>query len=396
MPERFLWRVVIPAAAMAGGLTAAVWRGELLLSLVVAAALALGHLLPLRTNEGRLQPMSPAVAAAVVLGHAVPPLIWGAALGLPLGWALSRLRYGERTSADLLPGEAAGTAAFAAVFAGLDTLVSHEANSWLDLALVVPAAGAWYLASAGARTGWTETRRRFAGSLLWRAALGEWPVYLVLVAAGSLCGMTAHALGPWAVLLAGLPYGFVHLAFNRLASASATHRQTIRALGRVPEAGGFSIPGHAERSADVAVAIGGELKLPPGDIRRIEDATLLADIGRVVLGAPALASGGGYTASDLAQWSSAIIAEAPTLEAVAALVAESPRPYRRPGEARDPSLPPAAQVVKVATAYDYAVGGGMEPRDALEVLHRGVAFDYDPDVLAALRRVLQRRGQVGV
>ena len=116
------------------------------------------------------------------------------------------------------------------------------------------------------------------------AALREWPVYLVLVAAGSLYGLTAAALGPWAVLLAGLPYGFVHLAFDRLASASATHRQTIRALGRVPEAGGFSLPGHAERSADLAVAIGGELGLSPGDTRLVEDAALLADIGRVVLG----------------------------------------------------------------------------------------------------------------
>ena len=37
----------------------------------------------------------------------------------------------------------------------------------------------------------------------------------------------------------------------------------------------------------------------------------------------------------------------------------------------------------------------MEPGDALEVLHRGVAYDYDPEVLAALRRVLLRRGYLG-
>jgi len=38
----------------------------------------------------------------------------------------------------------------------------------------------------------------------------------------------------------------------------------------------------------------------------------------------------------------------------------------------------------------------MDPSDALEVLHRGVAYDYDPEILAALRRVLQRRGCPGV
>ena len=270
----------------------------------------------------------------------------------------------------------------------------QSGSSWAHLGILIPPTAAWYLASAAARTGWTGTRRRVSAGLLWRLSLVEWPVYLVLVAGGSLYGLTVSELGAWALLLAAMPYGFVHVSFNRLAAASATHRQTIRALGRVPEAGGFSPPGHAARSADMAVALGGEMGLSPGDARGSwrtppcwpTSAGWCWAAGRWL---PA----GDFTTSDLAHWSAAIIAEAPTLQPVAALVAESPRPYRRPGEARDPSLPLAAQVVKVATAYDYAVGGGMEPGDALEVLHGGVAYDYDPDVLAALRRVLQRRGE---
>jgi hypothetical protein len=396
VPERFFWRVVFPTALAAAGLAVALVRHEGLATVAIATALALGHLVPLRVSSGRLQPVGPAVLAASALGHLLVPAACGAALGLPIGWALARVRFGERRSADLLVGEGAGAAAFLALFCGLDLLAHRATDAWVHLAMLLPPAAGWYLASAAARTGWSESRRRVSGSLLWKTALQEWPAYLVLVAAGGLYGFTAEALGPWAVLLAALPYGFAHLAFGRLATASATHRQTIRALGRVPEAGGFSLPGHAERSADIAVAMGGELKLPPREIRRLEDAALLVDIGRVVLGAPALASGGGFTTADLAGWSATIIAEAPTMQPVATLVAESPRPYRRPGEARDASLPLAAQVVKVATAYDYAVGGGMEAGDALEVLHRGVAYDYDPEVLAALRRVLQRRGYAGV
>jgi len=396
VPERFLWRVILPVLLASLGVAMAVVRHEVGPALLVAGALVVGHAVPLHTSAGRLQPMSPAVLAAAALSHAAPAAAWGAALGLPLGWALARLRFGERQSADLLAGEAAGAAAFLAVFSGLHALATHTGTSWVHLAMVVPPTVAWYLASAAARTGWSESRRRVAGSLLWRTALREWPVYLVLMATGSLFGLTAASLGAWALLLAVMPYGFAHVAFGRLAAASATHRQTIRALGRVPEAGGFSLPGHAERSADLAVAMGGELGLSPRDIRRVEDAALLADIGRVVLGAPALAAGGGFTTADLAGWSAAIISEAPTLKPVAALVAESPRPYRRPGEARDASLPPAAQVVKVATAYDIAVGGGMGPADALEVLHGGAAYDYDPEILAALRRALRRRGCSGV
>ena len=330
MPERFLGRVVLPAALAAGGLVVAIVRGELPLSVLIAVAFALGHLLPLRTSRGRMQPMSPAVAAAAVLGHAVVPAACGAALGLPLGWLAARLRFGERSTADLLAGEAAGTAAFVGVFAGLHTVLGQLGDSWAHLAILVPPAAAWYLASSAARTGWTETRHRVSAGLLWRLSLQEWPVYLVLVAAGSLYGFTASVLGVWAFLLAGLPYGFVHLSFNRLAAASATHRQTIRALGRVPEAGGFSLPGHAARSADMAVAIGGEVKLSPRDTRLVEDAALLADIGRVVLSGATLSTGGGITTTDLAQWSAAIIAEAPTLQPVSALVAESPPPLPPP------------------------------------------------------------------
>jgi HD-GYP domain-containing protein (c-di-GMP phosphodiesterase class II) len=81
---------------------------------------------------------------------------------------------------------------------------------------------------------------------------------------------------------------------------------------------------------------------------------------------------------------------------VAAIVGQSPRPYRRPGEERDPGLPASAQVVKVAAAYDCALGRGLAPVDALEELHRGTAYDYDPEVVAALRRVLVRRGCPGI
>ncbi len=76
------------------------------------------------------------------------------------------------------------------------------------------------------------------------------------------------------------------------------------------------------------------------------------------------------SAREVAEWSSAIVGEAPALRPVAAIVGQSPRPYRRPGEERDPGLPASAQVVKVAVAYDGALGRGeegVEARDALGV-----------------------------
>ena len=69
----------------------------------------------------------------------------------------------------------------------------------------------------------------------------------------------------------------------------------------------------------------------------------------------------------------------------------------RPRKERDPGLPRGAQVVRAAAAYDHAVvSAGLSPIDALEVLHRGAAYDHDPEIVAGLRRVLQRRGVAGV
>jgi hypothetical protein len=385
------------AAALAGsGLGLSLARGEILPTLATAAAFALGHLVLLRSSGGRLQPLSPAVATAAALTLPMIPGLCGAALGLPIGWLLARARFGEQASADLLPSEAAGMIAFSAVLVALHAAFPGVDGSWEHLAMLVPAGGAWYLASSGARTGWTEMRQRVAGGLLWRTALGDWPPFVVLVTAGALYGLAREAMGWWAVLLTVMPYAFTHLALTRLATTTTTYEQTIRALGRVPEAGGFGLPGHAERTADLAVAMGGEIGLSPAETRRVKHAALLADIGRVVLAGTGALSVGEGAGREVAQWSSTIVAEAPALQPVAAIVAQSARPYRRPGEERDPGLPASAQVVKVAAAYDYAVGGGLEPVDALEVLHRGVAYDYDPEIVAALRRVLLRRGCPGI
>ena len=396
MPNSGLVRWILAGAGAAAGLGVSLAFGAALPTLAVAAAFALGHLVPLRAKGGRLQPLSPAVAAAAALTIPATPGLCGAALGLPIGWVLARLRFGEPACADLLPGEAAGMAAFSAVLAGLRAAFPGADGSWESLAMMVPAGGAWFLASSGARTGRTERRQRFAAGLLWRSALADWSPFVVLVTAGALYGLAREAMGWWAVLLAALPYAFTHLAFGRLATTAVTYEQTIRALGRVPEAGGFGLPGHAERTADLAVAMAGELGLAPAETRRAEHAALLADIGRVVLaGSGALAPGTGAS-REVAEWSSTIVAEAPALQPVAAIVAQSARPFRRPGEERDASLPASAQVVKVAAAYDYAVGGGLPPVDALEVLHRGVAYDYAPEIVAALRRVLLRRGCPGI
>ena len=64
-------------------------------------------------------------------------------------------------------------------------------------------------------------------------------------------------------------------------------------------------------------------------------------------------------------------------------------PYRNPGEESDPSVSMVSRIIKTASAYDaHRMGEGLSQLEALERLHQGAAYEYDPEVVASLRRVL--------
>jgi response regulator RpfG family c-di-GMP phosphodiesterase len=116
------------------------------------------------------------------------------------------------------------------------------------------------------------------------------------------------------------------------------------------------------------------------------------DIGRVSLSEPQILKMG-YTDDDLARWSAEIIAESPYLERVAGQVRHQYESYRKPGEQDDPEISTISRIIKVSAAYDWKVHrSGMSPLSALEELHAGAAYEFDPDVVASLRRLLEARG----
>jgi HD-GYP domain-containing protein (c-di-GMP phosphodiesterase class II) len=103
----------------------------------------------------------------------------------------------------------------------------------------------------------------------------------------------------------------------------------------------------------------------------------------------------GYTDDDIARWSAEIIAESPFLERVAEDVRHQYEPYRKPGEQDDPDISMISRIIKVAAAYDWKLHQeGTSPLQALESLHAGAAYDYDPEVVASLRRLLGSRHQL--
>jgi HD-GYP domain-containing protein (c-di-GMP phosphodiesterase class II) len=217
-------------------------------------------------------------------------------------------------------------------------------------------------------------------------------VFMGLALTGALFGELFGAIGWWALPIALLPYSFAHAAFKRFQETKTTYRQTIRALARIPEVSGLGIDGHADRTTDLATSIAKEMGLGPSQVDDVEYAALMHDIGRVSLSEPQILKMG-YTDDDLARWSAEIIAESPYLERVAEQVRHQYESYRKPGEQDDPDISDVSRIIKVSAAYDWRVHrSGMSPLSALEELHAGAAYEFDPEVVASLRRILEARG----
>ena len=372
------WVVVAWASAMVAGslVQEAVSSGNrLTLAVAVAAAVPFVFV----TDSGvDLQTVGAVYLVGFVGIGSVGPLI-GTRLDRSVGYAARQF---------------AGYSIFALVFASVRSLLGDSLGTSTGWEILIPfaAAGlAWFATEVGLWSLFSAPYRGVPSRYLARAATTDANVFASLVATGALFGLMFEALGWWALPVALLPYSFAHGAFRRFQETKVTYKQTIRALARIPEVAGLNLDGHADRTTDLAVAMAKDLGLEPRAVDDAEFAAIMHDIGRITLNEPTVAEQG-WTDDDLARWGSEIIGGAPTLDRIAVYVRHQYDAYRKPGEESDPSVSAVSRIVKVASAYDAAAAGeGLTPLEALERLHQGAAYDYDPEVVASLRRVILRR-----
>lgn len=244
-------------------------------------------------------------------------------------------------------------------------------------------------ALAGARTGWP-----FAPLLRdeLRAQLG---IGSAICATGVVMALGVAVAGLWAVPVFSVPLLLTQMSFHRITAIRTTYRQTITSLARATEIAGYTRPGHSRRVAALSCAVGRELGLSERELRVLEYAALMHDIGQLSLVDPVPA---GATA------------ELPEAEArrIAGLGGEVARQTGVPAEVAvvvelqaDPyrDQPVAARIVRTVNAYDDLVGGARHPGGSLEALERlrlGTGHDYQPEVVECLARVLARGGRARV
>jgi hypothetical protein len=206
----------------------------------------------------------------------------------------------------------------------------------------------------------------------------------------SATGVEGHGgMGLWGPAVFTIPLLAAWYSYEHLALIRRTYDQTIRALGAAPELGGMVRVGHAERVADLSVAIGSTLGFSRHELGQLETAALLHHLGQVCLDEPD--DGRPPEPVSVAQAGATILRGTQLLAPSGDIIAAEWMPYREPIASR-PSVM-SGQILKVASSFDELSDGHPERAGlALEALCSAPEYLYDARVLSALEMVLDRRG----
>ncbi len=359
-----------------------------------------------RTTLGLAPALGLALLGPVVPAGWHPPvaeIIAAFAIGVSAAIAVRRLN-GRAAPLAESAGHVLALAAAASLYTaikgieGLPLFDVERGTDATDISIVgfVAAFIAVLLVEAGAAAVRVGRHQRVPLVPVFRGVVGStFALHLSILSVGALLAVSYPALGLWAFPLFLAPLAATQFAFRQFASIKRTYLQTIRALSKVPEMAGYTNPGHSTRVAELAVAIARELSIPEAHVTEIEYAALLHDIGRVSIPDPAQVSDSG--SMELALTGATIVRETGHFPHVADMIQHQHDPYRKRGQAPSEHVPIGAKIIKVASAYDDDTrrsGPGHSPGDAIDRLSLGMAFDHDPAVVTALRRVLEKRGEL--
>ena len=226
--------------------------------------------------------------------------------------------------------------------------------------------------------------------------IGAFGLTAALSTTGALVALAERPLGVVAIPLFLFPLGLTLFAVRRRSAIRRTYGQTIRALSRLTEFGGYTEPGHPSRVAGLSRAMGQHLGMSERDVLDLEYAALLHDIGQISLAEP-IPGGATVLAAPadqrrIAHDGAEIVRQTGVLDKVAVILEAQTTSYRHVRELGE-DLPLASRIIKVCNAYDDMAGSGPTPARrsaAMERIHLGLGYEYDPRVVDALVTVLER------
>jgi hypothetical protein len=347
----------------------------------IAAAGALGYALLLGIGE------RPAVQSAL-------QVIVITAGGMIVG-ALPHLAAGRPAKLAGMASRLIAVACVAFAFRPLARIPVIRDHWWVALpVMTLLVVLAWFVdavISALIRT--EELPARFSVAL-WDELRVQLPLGVAVGASALLIAFSSEVMGLAAVWVFTGPLLVTQVAFRRYVGIRTTYLETVRALSRMTEVGGYVEGGHSRRVSVLAVAVGRELGMHEPELLELEYAALMHDIGQLSLrdpipgGATVLVSSADQ--QRIAELGADVIGQAGVLDQVADIV----RRQSEPARGTEPGPPAASRIIRAANAFDDLVGNSAD-RDrasaALERLRLDTAAEYDPGVIEALSRVVGRR-----
>ncbi|MEV0262617.1 HD-GYP domain-containing protein [Streptomyces sp. NPDC050617] len=381
---------------------AAPWRT----ALALAALYALCERLTRRPPMGRGAPAAAGAFFPVLLAAAFllpPPLAVPGALAAPVEREPARVRRLWHAARLSLAAHAASH-----VFA----LGAHRTVTAPDFPYVLlPAAAAalaFAVVSAALDGGILVTAERSSPRTAWRAPLlGSLAPHLVHGLAGLMMAVLWHSTyGPAAALLVLLPMYISCWVFAQYHRERAAHQATIRALVQAVDIKDRYTRGHSERVGRASVLIARELGMDGDRLEALRFAGILHDVGKLGVPTRLLRKNGPLTPQERRvielhpEYGHEMVRGIGFLdEARAAILHHHERldgsgyPYGLSGR----HIPLFARVVAVADAFDAMTSTrtyrrGRPVAAAVEELRRCAGTQFDPLMVGALARALDRHG----
>ena len=390
--------------------TAVVGVRDMHAAVAFGALIAFGELLRLNLPGDReAAPIATAGALAYALllrigdnpaRHSPQQVIAVAAIGMIIG-ALPHLAVGRPARLSAMSGRLLAVACVAWVFRPLANASMIGSQWWSELPVMLSLVIlAWLVEAVIAALIRTDALRARFGVALLDELRVQLPVGAAVGASALLIAFAAEVMGLAAVAVFAAPLLVTQVALRRYTGIRATYLQTVRALARVTEIGGYVEPGHSARVSRLAVAIGRELGMPEPALLELEYAALMHDIGQLSLREPIP---GGATVlvvreeqRRIAEYGAEVIQQARVLDSVADIVRRQSDPCRPADRGQEPPL--SSRIIRAANAFDDLVGSSVEPSRAAAAVQRlrlDTAAEYDPQVVEALSKLLGRHSLFG-
>jgi hypothetical protein len=321
------------------------------------------------------------------------------AVGMTVG-ALPHLAAGRPAGVTGMASRLLAVAFVAAAFRPVSDLTMLGQHVWVAMAVMAGLIVAGWFAECMIRAliRADALRAKFKVALVDEVHV-QWQLGAAVGASAMLIALAADEMGLVALAILIAPLLVTQVAFRRYAGIRSTYLQTVRALARVTEVGGYVEDGHSRRVGRLAVAVGRELGLHEPELLELEYAALMHDIGQLSLTDP-IPGGATVLVSPedqrrIAELGAGVIQQAGVLDRVAEIVRCQDRPWRgTESGSTGPGPPVGSRIIRAANAFDDLVGGSTD-RDrstaALERLRLDTAAQYDPKVVAALSKVTGRR-----